>query len=119
MRERRAIEVEPQRFLRALANVLQPEEGGVGVDKAPDQPGTGNTVHPEVLSCCPASPLVLGGVAPRNPARHALRFAWRKHDVDGCIEIAPLCFGTDRGFIREVINPADRIVCATVPARHA
>src|SRR6185312_15624289 len=50
-----SIEVKAKRPLRAVLRTLQPQEPGLRIDEAPDEPCRGNTVDPQMLAGRPGA----------------------------------------------------------------
>src|SRR6267154_121485 len=72
VRKLRPVEVEADRFLRPGARAVDPDEAGIAIDEAADQPGAGYAIHPEVLPRRPYAVLVgLSVERPEMPKRGA------------------------------------------------
>src|SRR6267378_37664 len=72
VRKLRPVEVEADRFLRPGARAVDPDEAGIAIDEAADQPGAGHAIHPEVLPRRPYAVLVgLSVERPEMPKRGA------------------------------------------------
>src|SRR5262252_3578438 len=74
VREGRTVKVEAQRVFGNATDVAEPDEGGILVDEATNQPGAGDAVHPGPATCRPTPALVVTAREALNRAMGGQRF---------------------------------------------
>ena len=71
--ERRAVEIEADRTLRTVPDIRQPQEPGMRIDEAPDQPSASQPVGPGPVTSGPRFSLVSPGIRAFDPLFHRVR----------------------------------------------
>ena len=75
-----AIEVESQGALWAFRWRSEPQDAGILINVAPNQPGASQSIHPGTCACRPGPPLIVADKQPDDGAVNRMRFVRRARD---------------------------------------
>src|SRR5499427_2128611 len=104
VRERRAVEVEAQSVFRTVLRSVEPQKARVGIDEAPDQPRTGDTIDPYPV---PGSPPLAAIRRPFQVPNARVQRQWlirRKVPRDGGLGFSEGLGSLDLGRAGEVVD---------------